>query len=67
MLVLSRKVGQKITIGDNITLTIVKISGNRVQLGIDAPLEISIRREEVQKCKHKSLELPMEPLKVFTA
>lgn len=47
MLVLSRKVSQQILIGSDIRVTIVKIDGNHVRLGIDAPLGVSILREEL--------------------
>ena len=47
MLVLSRKSGERIHIGDNITLTIVRIGPNNVRLGIDAPRELNIVREEL--------------------
>lgn len=47
MLVLSRKVGAKILIADNIVLTVVKIDGDRVSLGIDAPREVPIMRSEL--------------------
>jgi carbon storage regulator len=47
MLVLSRKLGEKVQIGDDITLTVVSISGNRVQLGIDAPEAVRILRGEL--------------------
>lgn len=47
MLVLTRKVGESIAIGDGITLTVVKIDGNRVRLGIEAPRDVLIRREEM--------------------
>lgn len=47
MLVLSRKSGERIHIGENITLTIVRIGPNNVRLGIDAPREINIVREEL--------------------
>ncbi len=47
MLVLSRKVGERIFIGDNITLVVVSDRNGRIRLGIEAPTEISIRREEV--------------------
>jgi carbon storage regulator len=46
MLVLSRKPGEQIRIGDEITLSVVRIQGNRVQLGIVAPSDIPVRREE---------------------
>ncbi len=48
MLVLSRKSGQKIQIGENITITVTKVGGNQVRLGIDAPMETPIRRGELR-------------------
>lgn len=47
MLVLSRKPGEKIRIGDNITITIVRIGPNTVRLGIDAPRDMNIVRDEL--------------------
>ncbi len=47
MLVLSRKPGERILIGDNVTVTIVRIGPNAVKLGIDAPKELNIVREEL--------------------
>ena len=47
MLVLSRKVGQRIMIGDNITILVSRISGKRVTLGLEAPKEVHIRRAEL--------------------
>ena len=47
MLVLSRKPGEEVVIGDNIRLTVVAIHGNRVQLGFTAPSSVAIRREEL--------------------
>ncbi len=49
MLVLSRKVEQKILIGDNIEITVLQIRGDKVCLGITAPPEVSIHREEVSR------------------
>lgn len=48
MLVLSRKVGERILIGDQITVTVVRISGGGVRLGIEAPPEMAVIREELQ-------------------
>lgn len=47
MLVLSRKEGEKLVIGDNISLVVSKISGNRVTLGIEAPANVKIFRGEL--------------------
>jgi len=47
MLVLSRKKDEKIVIGDNITLMVIEIRGDKVRLGIDAPRDIAVHREEV--------------------
>ena len=47
MLVLSRKQGERILIGDDVVLTIVRIGPNNVRVGIDAPRELNIVREEL--------------------
>lgn len=49
MLVLSRKEHQRITIGENIELVVVAVSGDRVKLGFNAPRELQIHREEVYR------------------
>lgn len=49
MLVLSRKAGEKLIIGDDVVLTINRISGNRVAIGIEAPRNVRIVRGELQK------------------
>ena len=47
MLVVSRKIGERILIGDKITVTVVKIGNGGVRIGIDAPAEMAIVREEL--------------------
>jgi len=47
MLVLSRKEGERIVIGDQITLVVSKVSGNRVTIGIEAPKDVKITRGEL--------------------
>jgi len=49
MLILSRRPGESVTIGDDITVTIVAISGSQVRLGIAAPREVRVLREEIYK------------------
>src|SRR5437870_5825076 len=51
MLVLSRKPGEKIHVGSSITITVVQLEGNRVRIGIDAPPEVSICREEIVQAR----------------
>jgi carbon storage regulator len=50
MLVLSRKERERLVIGDNIVITIVRVAGGSVRVGIEAPKDIQIRREEVRCC-----------------
>ena len=47
MLILTRKLGEKINIGDDITVTLVEIKGTQVKLGIEAPKTIGIHRQEI--------------------
>ena len=47
MLVLSRKLGEKIFIGDNICITVVDIDRGKIRLGIEAPPDVAVYREEV--------------------
>ncbi|MFG0286559.1 MAG: carbon storage regulator [Rhodopirellula sp. JB044] len=47
MLVLSRKIGDKILIGDDIKIIVTKISLNRVRIAVDAPVNVVIKREEL--------------------
>lgn len=59
MLVLSRKIEESIIINDNIRVTIIDIRGNQVRIGIEAPLNIPVHREEVHEAiknaKHKKV------------
>ncbi len=47
MLVLSRRANEVICIGDDVTITVVEIRGDKVRLGIDAPASVSVHRQEV--------------------
>ncbi len=54
MLVLSRKEGEKLVIGDNVVITVNRIAGNRVAIGIEAPREVAIVRGELAPQVEKS-------------
>ena len=47
MLVVSRKVGERILIGDKVAVTVVKISGGAVRIGVEAPPEMAVMRQEL--------------------
>ena len=54
MLVLSRKKNERVVINDNIVVTVVEIRGDKVRLGVEAPSEISVYRQEVYDAIHKN-------------
>ena len=58
MLVLSRKESEKIMLGDSIVLTIVRVSGDRVRLGIEAPSDMLILRKELDQSDVPASAIP---------
>lgn len=47
MLILTRRIGESLQIGDNVKITVLSVRGNQIQIGIDAPPEVSVHREEI--------------------
>ena len=68
MLVLSRKVGQRIILGPDIEITVVQIRGQRVRLGVTAPREVSVNRLERRKrSANRLMEKATVPLDALSA
>ena len=47
MLILTRRVGETLVVGDEITVTVLGVKGNQVRLGVNAPKDVSVHREEI--------------------
>jgi len=47
VLILTRRVGEKVMIGDDVSVTVLRVKGNQVRLGVDAPKSVSVQREEI--------------------
>ncbi|HKI73414.1 MAG TPA: carbon storage regulator CsrA [Pseudomonadales bacterium] len=47
MLILTRRVGETLMIGDNVTVTVLGVKGNQVRIGVNAPKDVAVHREEI--------------------
>ncbi len=61
MLVLSRKKNESLVINDNVTVTVVEIRGDKVRLGVVAPKEIPVHRQEVHDIIQEAKRVPRDP------
>jgi carbon storage regulator len=61
MLVLSRKESERIRLGDSIVVTVVRVSGDKVRLGIEAPPDVLVLRDELQPHHQPALAAPAVP------
>jgi carbon storage regulator len=47
VLILTRKVGETVMIGNDVSITVLRVKGNQVRLGVDAPKDVSVQRQEI--------------------
>ena len=62
MLILTRRVGESLVVGDSVTVTVLGVKGNQVRVGIDAPRTVTVHRQEIyERIRGRKPTQPPEP------
>lgn len=62
MLILTRRIGETLMVGDEVTVTVLGVKGNQIRIGVNAPKEVAVHREEIYQRIQKEKERGDEPV-----